>query len=136
MHQPKDDPGLGDFVCFTRWATFRKRLTKHHASIGFRSKVPFESKVMSLVGEGDAVPVRHHGYTGQRGYHPMLAVAAGTGDVLLGHGIPDIVLVLLETELRSDFQWSARVTESPHELAVISQRVGFDNFQDTVQRPL
>ena len=37
---------------------------------------------------------------------------------------------------RSDFQWSARVTESPHELAVISQRVGFDNFQDTVQRPL
>ena len=53
-----------------------------------------------------------------------------------GHGIPDIVLVLLETELRSDFQWNARVTESPHELAVISQRVGFDNSQDTVQRPL
>ena len=28
--------------------------------------------------------VRHHGYTGQRGYHPLLAVAAGTGDVLMG----------------------------------------------------
>ena len=26
---------------------------------------------------------RHHGYTGQRGYHPLLAIAAGTGDVLL-----------------------------------------------------
>ena len=26
---------------------------------------------------------RRHGYTGQRGYHPLLAVAAGTGDVLL-----------------------------------------------------
>ena len=26
---------------------------------------------------------RHRGYTGQRGYHPLLAVAAGTGDVLL-----------------------------------------------------
>ena len=26
---------------------------------------------------------RHHGYTGQRGYHPLLAVAAGTGDVLM-----------------------------------------------------
>ena len=25
---------------------------------------------------------RHHGYTGKRGYHPLLAVAAGTGDVL------------------------------------------------------
>ena len=27
---------------------------------------------------------RHHGYTGKRGYHPLLAVAAGTGDVLMG----------------------------------------------------
>ena len=26
---------------------------------------------------------RHHGYTGERGYHPLLAVAAGTGDVLM-----------------------------------------------------
>ena len=26
---------------------------------------------------------RHHNYTGQRGYHPLLAVAAGTGDVLM-----------------------------------------------------
>ena len=26
---------------------------------------------------------RHHGYTGKRGYRPLLAVAAGTGDVLL-----------------------------------------------------
>ena len=26
---------------------------------------------------------RHHGYTGVRGYHPLLAVAAGTGEVLM-----------------------------------------------------
>lgn len=26
---------------------------------------------------------RRHGYTGQKGYHPLLAVAAGTGDVLM-----------------------------------------------------
>ena len=26
---------------------------------------------------------RHHGYTGKRGYHPLLAIAAGTGDVLM-----------------------------------------------------
>ena len=32
-----------------------------------------------LAKEGD----RHHGYTGARGYHPLLAVAAGTGDVLM-----------------------------------------------------
>ena len=32
-----------------------------------------------LVKEG----ARHHSYTGQRGYHPLLAVAAGTGDGLM-----------------------------------------------------
>ena len=32
-----------------------------------------------LVKEG----ARHHGHTGQRGYHPLLAIAAGTGDVLM-----------------------------------------------------
>ena len=26
---------------------------------------------------------RHHGYSGARGYHPLLAVAAGTGEVLM-----------------------------------------------------
>ena len=26
---------------------------------------------------------RHHGYTGKRGYHPLLAIAAGTGEVLM-----------------------------------------------------
>ena len=26
---------------------------------------------------------RHHGYTGHWGYHPLLAIAAGTGDVLM-----------------------------------------------------
>ena len=26
---------------------------------------------------------RHHGYTGVRGYHPLLAIAAGTGEVLM-----------------------------------------------------
>ena len=31
----------------------------------------------------DKEGARHHGYTGARGYHPLLAVAAGTGDVLL-----------------------------------------------------
>ena len=26
---------------------------------------------------------RHHGYTGARGYHPLLAIAAGTGEALM-----------------------------------------------------
>ena len=31
---------------------------------------------------------RHHGYTGKRGYHPLLAIAAGTGDVLMSNWEP------------------------------------------------
>ena len=31
----------------------------------------------------DKEGARHHGYTGKRDYHPLLAVAAGTGDVLM-----------------------------------------------------
>ena len=31
----------------------------------------------------DKEGARHHGYPGARGYHPLLAVAAGTGDVLM-----------------------------------------------------
>ena len=36
-------------------------------------------KTYGLAKEG----ARDHGYTGQRGYHPLLAIAAGTGDVLM-----------------------------------------------------
>ncbi len=31
----------------------------------------------------DKEGARHHNYTGVRGYHPLLAIAAGTGDVLM-----------------------------------------------------
>ena len=31
----------------------------------------------------DKEGARHHNYSGQRGYHPLVAVAAGTGDVLM-----------------------------------------------------
>ena len=31
----------------------------------------------------DKEGARHHSYTGKRGYHPLLAIAAGTGDVLM-----------------------------------------------------
>ena len=31
----------------------------------------------------DKEGARHHGYTGKRGYHPLLAIAAGTGEVLM-----------------------------------------------------
>ena len=31
----------------------------------------------------DKEGARHHSYTGRQGYHPLLAIAAGTGDVLM-----------------------------------------------------
>ncbi len=36
-----------------------------------------------LLARAWAAGAGHHGYTGKRGYHPLLAVAAGTGDVLM-----------------------------------------------------
>ena len=50
---------------------------------------------------------RHHGYTGQRGYHPLLAVAAGTGDVLM---------VRLRKCLKSVFDVERRCIGEGHKL--------------------
>ena len=49
---------------------------RHDSWLGDRRARPAGSL---LLGEGG----RPHGYTGVRGYHPLLAVAAGTGDVLM-----------------------------------------------------
>ena len=40
---------------------------------------------------------RDHGYTGQRGYHPLLAIAAGTGDVLMAR-LRNIIEAIPETD--------------------------------------
>ena len=44
--------------------------------------IDLDSTICETYGAGQG-GARHHGYTGQRGYHPLLAVAAGTGDVLM-----------------------------------------------------
>ena len=44
--------------------------------------IDLDSTVCETYGLGKE-GARHHGYTGQRGYHPLLAIAAGTGDVLM-----------------------------------------------------
>ena len=44
--------------------------------------IDLDSTVCETYGLGKE-GARHHNYTGQRGYHPLLAVAAGTGDVLM-----------------------------------------------------
>ena len=54
------------------WGRTRRRVADHRLDSTI-------CETYGLAKEG----ARHHGYTGQRGYHPLLAVAAGTGDVLM-----------------------------------------------------
>ena len=53
---------------------------------GGTRRCPFTIDLDSTICETyglDKEGARHHGYTGKRGYHPLLAVAAGTGEVLM-----------------------------------------------------
>ena len=84
---------LGTFLRSFRWGhvrqldrVSRELLARAWAAGAGPDDAPFTIDLDSticetygLVKEG----ARHHSYTGQRGYHPLLAVAAGTGDVLM-----------------------------------------------------
>ena len=84
---------LGTFLRSFRWGhvrqldrVSRELLAKAWAAGAGPGDAPFTIDLDSticetygLVKEG----ARHLGYTGQRGYHPLLAVAAGTGEVLM-----------------------------------------------------
>ena len=83
----------GTFLCSFRWGHVRqldrvsRELLARAWSAGAGSgdgplTIDLDSTICETYGlakEG----ARHHGYTGQRGYHPLLAIAAGTGDVLM-----------------------------------------------------
>ena len=84
---------LGTFLRSFRWGHVRQldrvsrellaRVWKAGARPG---DAPFTIDLDSTICETYGLAkegARHHGYTGARGYHPLLAVAAGTGDVLM-----------------------------------------------------
>ena len=84
---------LGTFLRSFRWGHVRQldgvsrellaRVWKAGAGPG---DAPFTIDLDSTICETYGLAkegARHHGYTGARGYHPLLAVAAGDGDVLL-----------------------------------------------------
>ena len=84
---------LGTFLRSFRWGHVRQldrvsrellaRVWKAGAGPG---DAPFTIDLDSTICETYGLAkegARHHGYTGKRGYHPLLAVAAGTGDVLM-----------------------------------------------------
>ena len=84
---------LGTFLRSFRWGhvrqldrVSRELLARSWAAGAGPGDAPFTIDLDSTICETYGLAkegARHHGYTGVRGYHPLLAVAAGTGDVLM-----------------------------------------------------
>jgi hypothetical protein len=84
---------LGTFLRSFRWghvrqldAVSRHLLARAWAAGAGPGSAPFTIDLDSTICETYGLAkegATHHGYTGVRGYHPLLAVAAGTGDVLM-----------------------------------------------------
>ena len=84
---------LGTFLRSFRWGNVRQRdrVSRELLSDAWASgagpgdsplTIDLDSTICEIYGL-DKEGARRHGYTGQRGYHPLLAVAAETGDVLM-----------------------------------------------------
>ena len=84
---------LGTFLRSFRWGHVRqldrvsRELLARAFSVGAGpGSAPFTIDLDSTICETYGLKkdgARHHGYTHVRGYHPLLAIAAGTGDVLM-----------------------------------------------------
>ena len=84
---------LGTFLRSFRWGhvrqldrVSRELLARAWAAGAGPGAAPFTIDLDSTICETYGLAkegARHHGYTHVRGYHPLLAVAAGTGDVLM-----------------------------------------------------
>ena len=84
---------LGTFLRSFRWGhvrqldrVSRQLLARAWAGGAGPGDAPFTIDLDSTICETYGLAkegARHHGYTGKRGYHPLLAIAAGTGDVLM-----------------------------------------------------
>ena len=84
---------LGTFLRSFRWGHVRQldRVSRELLALAWAAgagpgDAPFTIDLDSTICETYGLAkegARHHGYTGARGYHPLLAVAAGTGDVLM-----------------------------------------------------
>ena len=84
---------LGTFLRSFRWGHVRQldRVSRELLARAWQAgagpgEAPFTIDLDSTICETYGLAkegARHHGYTGKRGYHPLLAVAAGTGDVLM-----------------------------------------------------
>ena len=84
---------LGTFLRSFRWGHVRQldRVSRELLARAWQAgagpgDAPFTIDLDSTICETYGLTkegARRHNYTGQRGYHPLLAIAAGTGDVLM-----------------------------------------------------
>ena len=84
---------LGTFLRSFRWGHVRQldRVSRQLLARAWQAEAgpgdgPLTIDVDSTICETYGLAkegARHHGYTGARGYHPLLAIAAGTGEVLM-----------------------------------------------------
>ena len=89
----KSPSTLGTFLRSFRWGHVhqldrvgRELLARAWAAGAGPGDAPFTIDLDSTICETHGLAkegARHHGYTGKRDYHPLLAVVAGTGDVLM-----------------------------------------------------
>lgn len=92
-HRVKAPSTLGTFLRSFRWghvrqldAVSRQLLARAWEAGAGPAAEPFTIDLDSTICESYGLQkqgARQHGYSGVRGYHPLLAVAAGTGDVLM-----------------------------------------------------
>jgi hypothetical protein len=92
-HVVKASSTLGTFLRSFRWGHVRQldRVSRHLLGRAWAAgagpgAAPFTIDLDSTICETYGLAKEgalHHGYTGVRGYHPLLAVAAGTGDILM-----------------------------------------------------
>ena len=92
-HVVKAPSTLGTFLRSCRWGhvrqldrVSRELLARAWAAGAGPGSAPLTIDLDSTICETYGLKkegARHHGYTKVRGYHPLLAVAAGTGDVLM-----------------------------------------------------
>ena len=102
----KDPSTLGTFLRSFRWGyvrqlnrVSRQLLARAWAAGAGPGESPLTIDLDSTICETYGLAkegARHHGYTGARGYHPLLAIAAGTGEVLMSRRAAEVKVMVDE----------------------------------------
>ena len=132
---------LGTFLRSFRWGHVRQldRVSRELLARAWQAgagpgDAPFTIDLDSTICETYGLTkegARRHNYTGQRGYHPLLAIAAGTGDVLMArlrkgraNTARGAAHLLRETVGSGPLRWSHRTTHRAGRQRLLHPRHG------------